>query len=639
MKVISACTLDCPDGCSCIVDTEKRKVSGNPEHPYTRGVVCGKVSRFFKRLDADERITTPLLRKGDSFDPIDWDTALNLCAQKIDALRQTPERIGYFGGYGYRGVFAAIRKAFFAALGSTKLRGSICDAAGCEAMIRCCGSLAANDTEDLLNARRIVNWGRNMKSSFMHTGITVNEARKRGTQLLTIDIADTEKKNSDEHILIKPGTDRFLAAAVIKLYLESGLLEQAVISRTSNWPVFRGLVESWSLENLCAACGVSVQEAEMLFDWYEQPGPVATLLGWGLQRYLYGGQNVRFIASLGMLAGQMGRRGGGVYYSFSSGRNLTSLQLETELPAPKNRRTMLAPDLSRELREADPTLEFIWVDGLNPANQIPDSTGVAAGLKRCPFTVVVDGFMNDTALCADLILPPAYMFERDEIVGASTHNFINFSRKAVEPPNQCRDIYDVLADLGERLEHPIYLPSRSQCITKSLENSGVGPEELSSQGFSRSHWPMVAYESMRFDHPDKKFRFPETLDRDPEPTTDYPLNLLTLVNGKYMQSQISEAEQRGIPVVSISSKSSALERLDLSEEIYAVSPAGSLQVQVEINDSLYPNVVLFRRGGWMKFGQSPNPIIEPTITDMGDTAAFYSQYIRLENRSKIPQGE
>lgn len=631
MKTVSACTQNCPDSCSCIVHPDKRKVSGNPEHPYTRGVVCSKVANFFTRLDATERITTPLMRKGDSFAPTDWDTALALCAQKIDALRATPDCIAHLHGHGYRGVFANAGKAFFAALGSRTMHGSICDEAGTEAMRRCCGSLMTNDPQDLLNARRIVNWGRDLKHGFMHMGMTVHEARKRGTKLLTIDITTDTEQNSDEHICILPGTDRFLAAAVIKLYVESGLQQQGVINRTGNWPLFRGLVESWSLEALCTTCGVSTEEVEMLFDWYEQPGAVATLVGWGLQRYLYGGQNVQYIASLGMLAGHIGRKGGGVYMSFSSGRNLTPWQAQTKGPVPENRRTMLAPNLAEELTKATPALQFIWIDGLNPVNQIPNSTAIAAALKKCPFTVVVEGFMNDTALCADLILPPAYMFERDEVVGSSTHNFVNFSRKVVEAPGECLDIYDILADLGERLHEPIHFPSRGKCISTSLENAGISLEELSSKGFSRSHWPLVAYEGMRFDHPDKKFCFPETLEFDPTPNPKFPLQMLTLLRGEYTQSQIPKNKQQGLPTLYVSPHNPALKNLAMDQPLFMVSPAGRLQIRIEIKDNLHSDVVLFPRGGWMKYGQNPNPIIEPMITDMGETPAYYSQYIRLEN--------
>lgn len=633
MKSISACTLNCPDGCSCIVDTEKRTLSGNPDHPITKGVVCGKVKRFFNRLDAEERITEPLLKRDGAFTPVSWDEALNLCADRISALRDTPEKIMHLHGSSYRGVFASSSSAFFEALGSTHIFGSICDEAGIEGMIRSCGSLRANDPEDMLNARRIVNWGRDLSRSSIHAGLIVREARKRGVEVLTISTGrDGNGPISDETITIKPGTDRFLAAAVIKLYVESGLLDSGVIARTSNWNVFRGLVESLSLEELCAACQVSVQDVEMLFDWYELPGPVFTLMGWGLQRYTHGGENVRFIASLAMLAGHMGRKGGGAFFGISSGRNLRKWKAETREEPAGQRREMPIVTLPEALRTATPKVEFMFIDGTNVANQVPDSLSMIRELERCPFVVTMEGFMNDTALAADLILPPAYMFERDEIVGTNLHNLVQYSRKVVDAPGQCRDIYDVLADLGARLEPEIHFPNRGRCISIALEDSGVSPEELSERGFTRSHWPMVAYEGMRFDTPDGKFVFPEALSAAPDNDPDYPLQLLSLITGSHIQSQIPETKQRGVPTVWISRKSPVWTFLDMERDIYMASPLGSMQVRVEADDSLHPDAVAMKRGGWTKFGQNPNVIIQPTVTDMGETSAFYSQRVRLENK-------
>lgn len=635
MKVVTACTHNCPDACSCVVDDEKRKISGNPDHPITSGVVCSKVRNYFERLDSPDRITGPLLRKdGGEFEPVSWDEALELCAKRLQPLLSRPESILHIHGHSYRGVFAQASKAFFEALSSSSLYGSNCDNAGIQAMIRCCGSLQINDPEDMLNARRIVNWGRDLSRSSIHSGMMVKKARKKGIEVLTVTVGDDGNKGySDETIRIRPGTDRFLAAAVIKLFVESGMLEQGVITRTSNWPVFRGLIDSLSLEELCAACDVTTKDVEMLFDWYAQPGAVATIVGWGLQRYLSGGENVSFIASLVMLAGHMGRKGGGASYSIPSSRNLTSWKAETDAPSQK-RRKMLRPALGAEMLRADPPVEFAFVDGTNIVNQVPDSIAMAMAMDECPFVVVVDGFMTDTARSADLILPPVFMFERDEIVGSSMHHFVNYSRKAVEGPEGCRDIYDILADLGERLNPPVSFPSRGACVNSALEHSGIGVEELSTTGFCRSKWPMVAFEGMRFDTSDGRFLLPETLTPEPDATSDFPLQILSLVRGRYAQSQMPESEQRGIPTVRISVDNPQLESLDPKKDVFLVTPQGSMQVLVECVEDLHPNAVVFRRGGWMSFGQSPNPIIEPKITDMGDTAAYYSQRARLENRSQ-----
>ncbi|MBI2544293.1 MAG: hypothetical protein HYW16_03610 [Candidatus Rokubacteria bacterium] len=44
-KVPSVCPHDCPSACSLVVTLDAGRitdVSGNPEHPYTQGVICGR---------------------------------------------------------------------------------------------------------------------------------------------------------------------------------------------------------------------------------------------------------------------------------------------------------------------------------------------------------------------------------------------------------------------------------------------------------------------------------------------------------------------------------------------------------------------------------------------------------------------
>ncbi len=66
MKTLTACTLDCPDACSLMVETDNTgviRILGNPDHPVTSGFTCAKIKRFGKRLRSPNRITRPLLKK------------------------------------------------------------------------------------------------------------------------------------------------------------------------------------------------------------------------------------------------------------------------------------------------------------------------------------------------------------------------------------------------------------------------------------------------------------------------------------------------------------------------------------------------------------------------------------------------
>ncbi|WP_319470792.1 molybdopterin-dependent oxidoreductase [uncultured Pseudodesulfovibrio sp.] len=634
MKKLTACTMDCGDACSLLVDAEKKTVSGNPKHPFTKGFCCRKGARYFERLEADERITTPLVRQGSGFVEASWDEALGLVAQKLDAARQVPESILHVRGYGYRGILAQASSHFFQALGSSKTYGAVCDDTGITACIRDFGSLNHNDVDDLLNASRIVNWGKDMSRMSIHMQTIVQKARKNGTEVLSISPGgDGTPDFSDVHVLIRPGTDRFLAAAVLKLYFEAGDLNPWVVNRTSNWPALRGLIDSLDYRELCAACEVPSSDVEMIYDWYADTGNVATLIAWGLQRHVFGGQNVRFINALAMTSGHIGISGGGSYYNISSGRNLGKwdrLMKGGDMKA--DRRELLVHDLGREIRRAYPPVDFIWVDGHNIVNQIPDCLGVADAMRR-PFVVCVDGFMNDTALVADVILPPALMFEREDVLGSFIHNCVNYCAPVVEPRGQCRPDFDILADLGGRLANPVQLPSAEVCLREGLKKKNISLDELRENGFVKVSHPYIAFEDMQFDHPDGKYRFPEAISPEPERDPEYPLQLLTLLRGKFLHSQIPESEQAGYPTVWISKKNPAFAMLNPAMDCYLVTEAGAMRVNVETDDTIHSRAVIIRRGGWLKFGHNANVLITPKSTDMADGCAYYSQTCRLENRS------
>ena len=638
MKKVSACTLDCPDTCSWLVDVEKRTLRGNPEHPFTAGFACRKGSRFFRRLDSKDRITQPLMRTDAGFTPVSWDKALELCALKISSLRDQPEKMLHIRGGGYRGIMARASGAFFEALCSSRTSGSPCDEAGCEACVMDFGALMHNDPQDILNAARIVNWGKDLSRSSTHLTRLVGMARKKGVPVLTISIGgDSNAAISDKMVRIRPGTDRFFAAAVLAILDQEHKLDSCAVEKMANLPQFMQRVRAYSVEELLARCDATRDDAELIAHWLTAEGPAATLIGWGVQRYLHGGSNIRYINAAVTLSGNVGVSGGGVYFNIPSGRVFRKWKArgaDSSLAGPLKRRALPLHDLGTALGEAEPTIEFIWIDGMNCVNQLPDSLKIASELLRADFTVVVDGFMNDTAMRADLILPPALILEKMEIVGSCLHRYVNVSHKLLEPRGQCRSEYDILADLGARLVPPVSFPSPKECVEFSLAGSGISVPELMERGFARTGEPDIAFENMNFSHPDGLYRLPENLPEEPMDDPEYPLHLLTLLRGGFLHSQIPESEQSGLPCVYISSENQALQTImaDAGDDVWLSTLQGSMQVRVECVQGLHPDTVIMRRGGWMKTGNNPNILIEPMETDLGGGIAYYSQKARLERR-------
>jgi len=65
--------------------------------------------------------------------------------------------------------------------------------------------------------------------------------------------------------------------------------------------------------------------------------------------------------------------------------------------------------------------------------------------------------------------------------------------------------------------------------------------------------------------------------------------------------------------------------------VFMVSPLGRLEVQLSELPGLHPDVVVYRRGDWLKLGGGVNQLIADRSTDQGCGAAYYAQHVRLEN--------
>ncbi len=635
-QTITACTMDCPDACSLIVDQRRDGrvlLRGNPDSPYTAGFTCAKIKGHIKRLQHADRIRHPLLKVNGNWQRIDWPTALDLCAEKFQALRSEPKSILHIKSEGAKGVLKAATTLFFSILGSSRTKGSLCDAAGFMAYIYDFGSRKNNDINDLIQAKRIVNWGKDFARSSIHTAAIIRKACRQGSRMLTISPGgDGNDAFCKERIRIRPGTDRFLAAAVIKLLARNGRISPDLFKHTKNPQNFLNLIESEKSQKLAVSCGVPQADIEKLAHWYGSQEPVATFVGTGLQRYRYGGENTRFINALAFLSGNIGIDGGGSYFHQHSYRNVN---LSWTHPARrKSRRSFPISAIGESILAAeDPPIKLIWVNGINIVNQAPDSRQIARAFDGVEFKVVVDAFMNDTAQRADLILPTTLMLEQEDIIGSYMHEYVQHVRRVLSVPSEARNDMWILSEIGRRLDPPVQLPDTETCLRNSLNTPylQVTLDTLRQQGCAKANRPTVAYADLRFDHEDGKYRFPASLHPEPDGDSRYPLQLLTLVRRDAIHSQILPEDQNETPQAWVAPDNPILSQIDRSRNAYIVSPLGRLKISLQTIPGLHPEVVLYRRGDWMNRKGGVNQLISAAITDLGSGAPFYDQKVRLEN--------
>ena len=63
MPCRSVCPYDCPDACGLLITVENDKaikVEADPDHPITKGLICGKMRQYQQTVHSPQRLTTPL---------------------------------------------------------------------------------------------------------------------------------------------------------------------------------------------------------------------------------------------------------------------------------------------------------------------------------------------------------------------------------------------------------------------------------------------------------------------------------------------------------------------------------------------------------------------------------------------------
>lgn len=160
----SVCPRDCPDVCSMIATVEDGrvvKVKGDPDHPITRGYLCGRFQHYEELIHHPDRLTRPLLRedKSTEFREASWDEALDVIVTQFRRVieERGPEAIlpyRYLGNLGIVSTFYADR--LWNRIGTSRVGQEICAVAGAEAMVRVFGRMRGTEPQHMHHTKLLL---------------------------------------------------------------------------------------------------------------------------------------------------------------------------------------------------------------------------------------------------------------------------------------------------------------------------------------------------------------------------------------------------------------------------------------------------------------------------------------------------
>src|SRR5439155_7077985 len=217
-------------------------VTGAPDHPFTQGVICGKVHEYHERVHSPLRITTPLRRAGPKgrgeFERVSWETAIAEIAERWRGViaRSGAEAILPFS---YAGTMGRVQyhagHPLFHALGASRLDRTICVSTAYAGWAATLGRITGNDSEQMVGADLIVLWGINAAYSSINVLTLVKQARAAGAHVVTVDPYRTPTAAiADEHLAVRPGTDAALALAVMHVLIAECRMDRDYLARATD---------------------------------------------------------------------------------------------------------------------------------------------------------------------------------------------------------------------------------------------------------------------------------------------------------------------------------------------------------------------------------------------------------------------
>lgn len=378
-----------------------------------------------------------------------------------------------------------------------------------------------NPIEDIEEAGVILVTGSNTTENHPVLSTYVKRAVQfKGAKLIVVDPRRIPLTQFATHWL-RPnlGTDVVWINGMMHVIIKEDLYDQEyVASRTVGLDDLKKAVEKYTPEYVEEITGIPKDDLIEAARLYASVPAASILYAMGITQHISGTDNVKSLANLAMLCGNVGIRGGGV----NPLRGQNNVQGACDMGALPNVYTgyqRVTDEAIREKMEAqwgvkdlpekpgltatemmnrahEGSLKALYVIGENPMVSDPDLNHAEKSLERLDFLVVQDIFMTETARMADVVLPTASFAEKEGTF-TNTERKVQRIRKAVESPGEAREDWKIICDLSARMGYAMAYEN-SRAILEEIARvtpsyCGITYERLEQGGI---FWPCTGT-----DHP------------------------------------------------------------------------------------------------------------------------------------------
>ncbi|MCF8026425.1 MAG: molybdopterin-dependent oxidoreductase [Desulfobacteraceae bacterium] len=553
----SYCGL-CHPRCGTLLHIENGKVikvTGDPDHPITRGAICERGRLMPDHIYHPQRLNYPLKRVGKKgegrWQRVTWEQALDEVAEKLSSLKEKYGAETLTFTHGTKRTYHWDCRRFFNLFGSPNTCGvnNICMCPSYATEYATYGGMVLGS--EVPGARCIVIWGCNAsKSSPIGLYPQIVKARKNGAKLIVIDPRKTkEAEKADLWLQIRPGTDLALLLGWIRYIIANNLYDHEFVA---NWTVgfeeLKAAVEPYTPEKASEITSLPPHLITDAANMYATISPAVIPFGLGLDKQgINSTQCARARAILRAITGNLEVPGGEVFSTAGEVgkiRDAEYLELNSLIPETQRAKQlginqypffgfpgweknsaankklppgyMAAPEAwisnlahAREVMNAIITGKPYPVTAAitlasNPLLAFPNTKRVFEALQALELYVVMEYYMTPSATMADYVFPASTTVEQPELW--LTNGFCMACPQGIETLYERRNSYDFYRGLGLRLGQEEYWPWKTveEVYDHCLEPVGLTFKELVEQYGILGRMEYRRYEKFGFGTPSGK---------------------------------------------------------------------------------------------------------------------------------------
>jgi formate dehydrogenase alpha subunit len=505
-NILTTC-IYCGCGCQFYFKVKDGKIIGvtpSQNHPVSKGQLCVKGWNASEFVHHPDRLTDPLIKVNGKFKKTSWEKALNLVAKKLTqhAKKSGPDSVAFFGSAKCsneenflmmklsRAVFKTNNVDHCARLCHASTVAGLAATFGSGAMTNSIGGFEGCDV--------VLVTGSNTTEQHPLIGSRIINRVKEGATLILVDPRAVQlQKHAKYHLPQTSGSDVAWINSMMHTIIKEGLENKEFVKNfTEDFEELKKVVtkDEYAPENTEKITGIPAEPLKAAARAYAQSKKSSIVYSMGITQHTTGVDNVKSLANLSMLTGNIGRASTGV----NPLRGQNNVQGACDVGALVNvycgyqkvtdaaakdkfekawgvkgisdkvgATVTMVPNLALEGK-----VKALYIMGENPMVSDPNISHVEKGLKALDFLVVQDIFLTETAQLADVVLPGVSYAEKDGTY-TNTERRVERIRKAVEAVGNSKQDWEIICEIATRSGYKMSYPSPKEIFDELAELSPI----------------------------------------------------------------------------------------------------------------------------------------------------------------------